>query len=174
MRKIASLVAAASPRLDPVSRRREETTIAHEVNLAPSYAKLKGPQPEVRDSFTSSHAAKYVRQGLRQSFCDPFDVYERHISNASLDSAVIRSMQTASVGKLFLRPMLVEGGRRGYRDDSEKRYPKKNKTIAKKNPHPKSLGIRAPVLWSSQGVARGYRSQAGGEAHAPGCSQRHP
>jgi len=31
MRKIASLVAAASPRLDPVSRRREETTIAHEV-----------------------------------------------------------------------------------------------------------------------------------------------
>jgi hypothetical protein len=45
-------------------------------------------------------------------------------------------MQTASVGKLFLRPMLVEGGRRGYRDDSEKRYPKKNKTIAKKNPRP--------------------------------------
>jgi hypothetical protein len=37
MGKIASLVAAASPRLDPVSRRREETTIAHEVNLAPSY-----------------------------------------------------------------------------------------------------------------------------------------
>jgi hypothetical protein len=48
MRKIASLVAAASPRLDPVSRRREETDIAHEVNLAPSYQKLKGPQPEVR------------------------------------------------------------------------------------------------------------------------------
>jgi hypothetical protein len=48
MRKIASLVAAASPRLDPVFRRREETTIAHEVNLVPSYQKLKGPLPEVR------------------------------------------------------------------------------------------------------------------------------
>jgi len=48
------------------------------------------------------HATEQFRQALLQSLSDLFDIHQRHIPNATLDATVIRAVQSASFGGLFL------------------------------------------------------------------------
>jgi hypothetical protein len=49
---------------------------------------------------------KQFRQGLLQTLGYLSDIHERHISNSALNTAVIRSVQSASLGGFFLIDLL--------------------------------------------------------------------
>ena len=48
-----------------------------------------------------------LRQTLLQPFSNLFDVHERYIPDPSLDTAVVRPMQSASFRSLFLIDLLL-------------------------------------------------------------------
>lgn len=51
-------------------------------------------------------ATEQVRKSSSQPFGDLFDIPQGYISNAALDTAVVRPVQSASLGRLFLVDLL--------------------------------------------------------------------
>jgi len=51
--------------------------------------------------------SKQLGQVLFQSLCNFLDIYERHVPNSALNTAVVRPVQSASFGRLFLIDLLL-------------------------------------------------------------------
>jgi len=54
-----------------------------------------------------SDAPKQLWQALPQPLGDLLDIHQRHVSDPTLDAAVVRPMQPASLGGLFLIDLLL-------------------------------------------------------------------
>ena len=88
-----------TPYQDTRSCWRERTSPRHSVQL-----QSLNCEGQWRDS--NSNAAKQLGQALFQPLRDLLDIHQRHIPDATLDATVVRPVQAASLGSLFLIDLL--------------------------------------------------------------------